>query len=153
MTAFTYLSYNYSKIIIIIISLQTLLWLATLYTNSKSSRLVFQVALSQSPPFSLKKPAQERYIVAGDCCRNKRNHTYWCMWYTATAEQSILTIKRKSTMCVTPHVHCYVLYAYLYCVYALVGGAISIRDPYICAVSRVCANESYAVFHRPLSVQ
>ena len=30
--------------------------------------------------------------------------------------------------------------AYLYCVYALVGGAISIRDPYICAVSRVCAN-------------
>ena len=28
----------------------------------------------------------------------------------------------------------YVLYAYLYCVYALVGGAISIRDPYICAV-------------------
>ena len=36
------------------------------------------------------------------------------------------------------HVHStctsYVLYAYLYCVYALVGGAISIRDPYICAV-------------------
>ena len=27
-----------------------------------------------------------------------------------------------------------VLCAYLYCVYALVGGAISIRDPYICAV-------------------
>ena len=38
--------------------------------------------------------------------------------------------------------------AYLYCVYALVGGAISIRDPYICAVSRVCANESHAVFSR-----
>ena len=39
---------------------------------------------------------------------------------------------------VSPHVHStctgYVLYAYLYCVYALVGGAISIRDPYICAV-------------------
>ena len=31
--------------------------------------------------------------------------------------------------------------AYLYCVYALVGGAISIRDPYICAISRVCAND------------
>ena len=28
----------------------------------------------------------------------------------------------------------YVLNAYLYCVNALVGGAISIRDPYICAV-------------------
>ena len=36
------------------------------------------------------------------------------------------------------------------CVYALVGGAISIRDPYICAVSRVCANESHAVFHWPV---
>ena len=44
----------------------------------------------------------------------------------------------------------YVLYAYLYCVYALVGGAISIRDPYICAVLRVCANGSHIVFHRPV---
>ena len=36
-------------------------------------------------------------------------------------------------------------------IYALVlGGAISIRDPYICAVSRVCAKESHAVFHRPV---
>ena len=43
-----------------------------------------------------------------------------------------------------------VLYAYLYCIYALVGGAISIRDPYICAVLRVCANGSHAVFHRPV---
>ena len=43
-----------------------------------------------------------------------------------------------------------VTYAYLYCVYALVGGAISIRDPYICAISRVCANESHAVFHKPI---
>ena len=31
--------------------------------------------------------------------------------------------------------------AYLYCVYALAGGAISIRDLYICAVSQVCAND------------
>ena len=29
----------------------------------------------------------------------------------------------------------YVLYAHLYCVYALVGWVISNRDPYICAVS------------------
>ena len=37
--------------------------------------------------------------------------------------------------CVWPHTcTSYVLYAYLYCVYALVGGAISIRDPYICAI-------------------
>ena len=35
-----------------------------------------------------------------------------------------------------------VLYTYLYCVYALVGGEISICDPYnyLCR-SRVCANE------------
>ena len=55
---------------------------------------------------------------------------------------------------VSPYVHStctsYVLNAYLYCVYALVGGANSIRDPYICAVSRVCAKESHAVFHRPV---
>ena len=44
----------------------------------------------------------------------------------------------------------YVLNAYLYCVNALVGGVISIRDPYICAVSRVCANESHAVFNGPV---
>ena len=30
----------------------------------------------------------------------------------------------------------YVLCAYLYCVDALVGGAFSIRDPYICAVHK-----------------
>ena len=55
---------------------------------------------------------------------------------------------------VSPYVHStctsYVLNAYLYCVYELVGGAISIRDPYICAVLRVCAKESHAVFHRPV---
>ena len=34
--------------------------------------------------------------------------------------------------------------------HALVGGAISIRDPYICAVLRICANGSHAVFHRPV---
>ena len=38
----------------------------------------------------------------------------------------------------------------LYCVYVLVGGVISIRDPYICAVSRACANESHAIFHGPV---
>ena len=41
-------------------------------------------------------------------------------------------------------------YMYLYYVYALVGGAISFRGSYICAVSRVCANESHSVFHRPV---
>ena len=49
-----------------------------------------------------------------------------------------LTHTHTATARVSPHVHStctnYVLYAYLYCIYALVGGAISIRDPYICAV-------------------
>ena len=44
----------------------------------------------------------------------------------------------------------YVLYAYLYCVYAQVGGVISNRDPYICAILQVCANGPHAVFHRPV---
>ena len=36
---------------------------------------------------------------------------------------------------VSPHMHSMCTsYVLLYCVYALVGGAISIRDPYICAV-------------------
>ena len=65
-----------------------------------------------------------------------------------------LTHAPKAIARVSPYVHStstgYVLNAYLYCVYALVGGAISIRDPYICAVSRVCAKESHAVFHRPV---
>ena len=39
---------------------------------------------------------------------------------------------------------------YIAYTYALVGGAISIRDSYICAVSLVCANESHAVFHAPI---
>ena len=55
---------------------------------------------------------------------------------------------RQATAHVTPHVQStcasYVLYIYLYCVYVLVGGAISIRDPYI------CANESHTIFHKPV---
>ena len=34
--------------------------------------------------------------------------------------------------------------------YALVGRAISVCDPYICAVLRVCPNGSHAVFYRPV---
>ena len=39
-------------------------------------------------------------------------------------------IRRQPHTCTS-----YVLYAYLYCIYVLVGRAINIRDPYICAVS------------------
>ena len=51
---------------------------------------------------------------------------------------TLLTHAHTATARVSPHMHftctSYVLYAYLYCVYALVGGAISIRDLYICDV-------------------
>ena len=45
--------------------------------------------------------------------------------------------------------------AYLYCVYALLGGAIIIRDlynNYLCHFKSLCErlNESHAVFHRPV---
>ena len=43
-----------------------------------------------------------------------------------------------------------IAYLYIVYIYVLVGGAISIRDLYICVVSRVCANEAHAVFHRPV---
>ena len=64
-----------------------------------------------------------------------------------------LTHGHTATARVSSHVHSmcssYVLYAYLYYVYALVGGTISIRDPYICVV-----HESVPTNHtRPLSVQ
>ena len=41
----------------------------------------------------------------------------------------------------------YVLHAYLYCVYALVGGVISIRDPYTC----ICAVHESVPTNRTLS--
>ena len=44
--------------------------------------------------------------------------------------------------------------AYLYCVYALVGGTISISDPYnyVCLFTGLCErlNESHAVFYEPV---
>ena len=52
------------------------------------------------------------------------------------------------------HVHySYVLCAYLYCVYALVGGAISIRDPYICAAYQSVPTNRTLSSTGPLSVQ
>ena len=68
-----------------------------------------------------------------------------------------LTHAHTATGRVSPHVHSsctsYVLYAYLYCVYALVGGAISIRDPYICAVHESVSTNRTLFSTGPLSVQ
>ena len=62
-----------------------------------------------------------------------------------------------ATVPVTPHVHStctnYVLYAYLYCVYALVGEAISICCPYICAVHESVPMNRTLSSTGPLSVQ
>ena len=41
----------------------------------------------------------------------------------------------------------------LYCVYALVGGAISIRDPYICAIHESVPTNRTLSSTGPLSVQ
>ena len=63
----------------------------------------------------------------------------------------------RATACVTPHVHStctsYVLYTYLYCVYVLVGGTISIRDPYICAIHESVPMSRTLLSTGPLSVQ
>ena len=82
-----------------------------------------------------------------------RLHIYvFSKWLLTQLTHTLTAIAR-----VSPYVHStctsYVLNAYLYCVYALVGGAISIRDPYICAVSRVCAKDRTLSSTGPLSVQ
>ena len=68
-----------------------------------------------------------------------------------------LTHAHTATARVSPHVHStctsYVLYAYLYCVYALVGGAISIRDPYICAIHESVPTKHTLSSTGPLSGQ
>ena len=59
-------------------------------------------------------------------CLSGFNANYTCPYvyrYTATAR--IYELTRALVMYYTP---------ILYCVYALVGGSISIRDPYICAI-------------------
>ena len=65
-------------------------------------------------------------------------------WLSTTADQGARDYWEAKTqdLLIAPPTNAYI--------YALVGGAISIRDPYICAVSRVCANESHAVFHGPV---
>ena len=62
-----------------------------------------------------------------------------------------------SRVSASPHVlstcTSYVLYGYLYCVYALVGGEFSIRDPYICAVDESVSTNRTLSSTGPLSVQ
>ena len=64
--------------------------------------------------------------------------------HTATASES----SHMHSTCTS-----YVLYAYLYCIYALVGGAISIHDPYICAVHESVPTDHTLSSTDPLSVQ
>ena len=70
-----------------------------------------------------------------------------------------LTHALTATAHVSPYMHStctsYVLCAYLYCVYALVGGTIiiSIRDAYICAVHESVPTNRTLSSTGPLSVQ
>ena len=77
----------------------------------------------------------------------------YCMVYYVYKGSASCT----ATARVSSHVQCtctsYVLYAYLYCVHALVGRAISIRDPYICAVHESVPMNHTLSFTGPLSVQ
>ena len=68
-----------------------------------------------------------------------------------------LTQAHMATAHVSPYVHStctsYVLCTYLHCVYVLVGGAISIRDLYICAVHESVPSNCTLSSTGPLSVQ
>ena len=130
--------------------MQILLCLATLYTNSKSSRLVFQVVLSRQLAF-------ENLLISASENASSRMLHRWGEHKTSYAHTYVRTyiyIQNNSNSARDPtrafHVDYSSYVSYAYCIYALVGGAISIRDPYICAISRVRANKSPAVFHRPI---
>ena len=78
----------------------------------------------------------------------------YCVVYYVYKGLASCTAKAR----VSSHVHStctsYVLYAYLYCVHALVGGAISIRDrTYICAVHESVPTNHTLSSTGPLSVQ
>ena len=74
-----------------------------------------------------------------------------------SGHQCNLHMPTQKTACVSSHVHStctsYVLYTYLYCVYVLVGGVISICDPYICAVHMSVQTNCMLSSTGPLSVQ
>ena len=63
-------------------------------------------------------------------------------------------VSHTATVHVSPHAHSTCTsYAYLYCVYALVGGAIKICDPYICAVHESVPTNRTLSSTGPFSVQ
>ena len=68
-----------------------------------------------------------------------------------------LTHAHTETAHVSSHMHStcssYVIYAYLYCIYALVGRVIRICDSYICAVHVSVPTNSTLSSTGPLSVQ
>ena len=109
-----------------------------LYINSKLSRFVFQVALSLLLAFE--KPLISTFQFEKICVKN-------AMLWPGTVAENITQTRPYVPVCgihqqekysacdPTRALASYVLYAYFYCIYVLVRGTISIRDPYICAVS------------------
>ena len=73
-------------------------------------------------------------------CLSGFNATYTRRIYSNCADE----LTRALVMYYTP---------ILYCVYALVGGVISIRDPYICAVHQSVPTNRTLSSTGPLSVQ
>ena len=81
---------------------------------------------------------------------NYNNYIYYLCSYVFTCINNTGTATHARPHTCTS----YVLNAYLYCVYALVGGAISIRDSYICAVFHGSVPTNRTLFSTgPLSVQ
>ena len=78
-----------------------------------------------------------------------RLHTYGISKWLLTQLTHTLVV---ATALVHSTCTSYVLCAYLYCVYALVGGAISIRDQYICAVHKSVLTNRTLSSTDPLSV-
>ena len=97
--------------------------------------------------------AQSSFPKSFQCCPFRLSQVGHCLYSCVHNLISNLYTKRYVFCCaVTPHVHklCIERLFILRICVSSIGGAISIRDPYICAVSLVCANESHAVFHGPV---
>ena len=120
------------------------------HTDHRSSKVDTSIFEDRRRKHRTDNPTSHRQFVT-EYCPQRRS-----MVIPKIPRSMYINIRRRYTHPYTyirqqPHTcTSYVLYAYLYCVYALVGGAISIRDPYICAVLRICANGLHTIFYGPV---
>ena len=96
--------------------------------------------------YSYSYPSKPRLVVTGAFRLHIYGFSKWLLMQ--------LTHAHTATARVSPYVHStstsYVLYTYFLCI---VGGAISIRDPYICAVHESVPTNHTLSSTDPLSVQ